>query len=457
MADAAPPAPAAKALGCPSCGGTLAVRAAGYTVTIACQYCSSILDVSQPQVKLVTQYHEAAARLEIPLGTRGTLRGVEWEAIGYLARSERGQYGWEEYLLFNPYHGYRWLIANRGGWSFGELLTVVPGHEGGITLDGKRYKPFFADGTAQVDYVVGEFYWRVKRGETVRTDDWVRPGFMLSREADDREVSWSLSELLDPKEMKAFGVTANPSPSPPLPHQPSPHVGWLKQGLVVALLAIAVLLGVAIFSGGGGTVFTGTAPIAADGSEQEATLGPFTLARARQGVKIETRVPALSNGWVDINYALVSRADQKAYTASKAAEAYSGRDTDGSWSEGSRSTGASFAAVPAGTYDLIVSYRGNVWVDPTAPLNGGSNPGDFFGGGGAAAPQPAAPDWRRDGGEPPQLQIEVRTTRFQGGVLVLALFLIAIPLLIGLIRHAAFESARSGESDFAPVLSDEED
>src|SRR5690606_13101602 len=69
----APPAPAIKALSCPSCGGTINVKAAGYTVTVACIYCGSILDVANPQVRLITEYRQAMAELEIPLGTRGTL------------------------------------------------------------------------------------------------------------------------------------------------------------------------------------------------------------------------------------------------------------------------------------------------------------------------------------------------------------------------------------------------
>ena len=58
---AAAPAPAVRALSCPSCGGTINLRAAGYTVTVACQYCGSILDVANPDVRLIQEYHEAAA------------------------------------------------------------------------------------------------------------------------------------------------------------------------------------------------------------------------------------------------------------------------------------------------------------------------------------------------------------------------------------------------------------
>ena len=34
-------APAVRALSCPSCGGTVELRAAGYTMSVGCQYCGS--------------------------------------------------------------------------------------------------------------------------------------------------------------------------------------------------------------------------------------------------------------------------------------------------------------------------------------------------------------------------------------------------------------------------------
>lgn len=452
MAEVAP-APAAKALSCPNCGGTITLRAAGYSVTVACEYCASILDVSQPEVRLVTRYRERVARLPIALGTRGTLDGIEWEVVGWMARDDSG-YRWQEFLLFNPYHGYRWLIEQRGGWSIGEQLKITPSSGWrGLKVDGEGYQPFFADGTARVTDVVGEFYWRVKRGDSVRTDDWVRPGKMLSREGDDREVSWSRSRYLPtPVVAAAFGVPAHTKPWPPLPHQPSPALPFLKGGIVIALLALAALIVGAVVASGSRTLWQGSVAVAADGRDQETTVGPIELTRPYQRVRVVAEVPALSNGWVDFDYTLVDRTNQRSFTASKAAERYSGRDSDGDWTEGDRGAAADFAALPAGTYDLVVDYKGNNWVDPSAPIGSGSN----FWTLGSEPPQ-QSPDWRRDASAP---QVELRvTTRggAGGGVFFLMLLLVLIPIGIGFIVHAHFEAARRGESDFATTGSDDED
>jgi hypothetical protein len=379
---------------------------------------------------------------------------VEWEVVGWMARSDSG-YPWQEFLLFNPYHGYRWLIEQRGGWSLGEQLTVTPrGGFRGIDVDGERYQPFFAEGNARVDEVVGEFYWRVKRGDTVRTDDWVRPGAMLSREADDREISWSRSRWLTPgTAQKAFGVSGTRRPWPPLPHQPSPAGPFLKQGCLIWLVASVLLIAMAIFAMGGKTLYKGSVEIASDGRDQEASVGPIELTAARQRVRVKVDVPTLSNGWVDIDYTLVNRKDQSSYVASKAAEQYSGRDSDGSWSEGSGKANADFASIPAGTYDLILDYKGNNWVDPSQPTSRTDFTPWTFG----EQRTVETPDWRRNSDAPPRIDLEV-TSRggAGGGVLFVMLLLLAAPLGAGLVYHLHFESARRGESDFA-ASGDEED
>ncbi|MDQ8754619.1 DUF4178 domain-containing protein [Sphingosinicella sp. LHD-64] len=418
---ARPPAPSVKALSCPSCGGTINLKAAGYTVTVACQYCGSILDVASPEVRLITEYHQAAAELEIPLGTRGTLRDVEWEAIGFVRRSEHGAYPWVEYLLFNPYHGYRWLITNGRGWSFGEMLTRAPdwGHSG-PALDGESYEPFFVDGQAQVDYVVGEFYWRVQVGEEAATDDYVRPGFMLSREANDKEVSWTISALLKPAEIEqAFGVRAPRDPWPPLPHQPSPYRGVMKVGARIALIAVGVMFLLTLLMSGGPSLFEGYVPVELDRRAQNVTAGPIEATRPYQLISIEAWAPNLENGWIDLDYALVNRATQESYEAYGVAERYSGRDSDGAWSEGSRGATTKLAAVPRGTYDLVVEYTGNGWTDAAyGSYSQGST-----------------------------LNIRVTRASVFPSNFVIALILILLPLIWFWWKHLKFEQARQDESD----------
>ena len=421
--------PAVKALACPNCGGTVSLRAAGYTVTVACEYCGSLLDVSQGEVRLLQRYQQAVGRLAIPLGTRGRIDGIEWEAIGHLDRSEGGSYPWEEYLLFNPYHGYRWLLWDGRGWSFGEMLTQTPSYDaGGLRLGDTRFERFFVDGRAQVDAVVGEFYWRVKRGERVTSDSWVAPGLMLSREENEQEVSWTVLRLLTAAEAEAaFGVQAPRNPWPPLPHQPSPYRGVVRPMLLIAAGALLFMLAALLLFSGERELAFGTLPIAADGREQSASLGPITLGAPWQKVTIRAEVPAIDNGWVDLDFALVDRKTQARYEAGGVAERYSGVDSDGAWTEGNRRTSVSVASVPAGSYDLVVDYQGNRWSDTSQVI------GTF------------SSDWRLAGS--PEIRLVARSGGLFFGNWLLAALLIALPLLWVMFRHIRFEQARQDQSD----------
>ena len=50
---------------------------------------------------------------DIPIGARARLGDIEWEVVGYMRRCDGpGDFRWTEYLLFNPYQGYR--IPRRG-------------------------------------------------------------------------------------------------------------------------------------------------------------------------------------------------------------------------------------------------------------------------------------------------------------------------------------------------------
>ena len=49
-----------KSFSCPNCGGTIAIRAVGVTVTAACASCGSTIDVADPQLRIIQKASEAA-------------------------------------------------------------------------------------------------------------------------------------------------------------------------------------------------------------------------------------------------------------------------------------------------------------------------------------------------------------------------------------------------------------
>src|SRR5579863_3809614 len=103
-----PPKPQVRALNCPGCGAAITLRSLGQAVNVVCEGCHSILDAKDPNLKIL-QTFAAAASMDhpmIPLGTRGKIRGTDYEVIGFQRRSIQSDgiiYSWHEYLLFNPY------------------------------------------------------------------------------------------------------------------------------------------------------------------------------------------------------------------------------------------------------------------------------------------------------------------------------------------------------------------
>lgn len=179
---------------CPECGGPLTLHVPDKTERVTCPNCQSLLDANQGNLKFLLTLRQDKVHPVIPLGSVGTLHGIECTVIGFMSRSvtEAGtDYFWTEYLLYNPREGFRWLVNSQNHWSFvsplspGEVQTDTQM----ATFRGRKYR-LFQDGIASVRYVLGEFYWKVAVGEVARTADFISPPEMLSVEKSIATQGW---------------------------------------------------------------------------------------------------------------------------------------------------------------------------------------------------------------------------------------------------------------------------
>lgn len=353
-----------RALNCSQCGGPLTLRAAGASTTLVCLHCGSTLDATDPDFPLIEKAAQALRRPEIPLGSRGTLDGIDWEAIGYLER-ESDDGGWSEYLLFNPYHGYRFLIDDGDRFSLGMLLDRFPEVMGGSANDSARaYREAGGPYWARVTFAVGEFYWRVTVGETVQVEDYALTEVMLSRESSDNEVTWTHSRMLKRGVAEAaFGLSPrSPGYGTPSPHEPSPYWRWFWISMAMTGIAlVALIFASATLDTRREVLLAHDIPVQMDGQDRTTTLGPVTVAR-QTAIAITSSPSTLDNAWIDIDYSLVDRKTQESYDVSATSEEYHGQDSDGPWREGNASPETRIASVPAGTYDLVVTVGGHSWL-----------------------------------------------------------------------------------------------
>jgi hypothetical protein len=365
------PAVAVRSVTCPGCGGAVTIRSFGSAVNVVCGSCHSVLDAQDPQVKILQKFKDAIRQNPLlPLGSRGKIRGILFEIIGFQHRQIEadGQvYGWGEYLLFNPYQGFRYLTEFSGHWNFiAPLRTLPQAHTPGAQSDrfylGERYK-HFQTATAKTTFVLGEFPWQVRVGETAEVTDYVSPPRVLSTEvSSDKEINWSMGEYITGTDIwQAFGLKDQPPPAvgvyenQPSPFGSQPRKIWRYCGL---LLGLALLLWIFHLSTAHRQqVFSEAFVFDPAANEASFVTAPFEFEGAST-VQVDTAA-SLHNQWIFINFALVNEETGKAYDFSREVSYYGGVDEGESWTEGSPRDSVTLPRIPAGKYFLRIEPDGD--------------------------------------------------------------------------------------------------
>ncbi|HEU0054356.1 MAG TPA: DUF4178 domain-containing protein, partial [Longimicrobium sp.] len=241
-----------RTLNCPGCGGSVEVRTAA-SVNVVCRHCQRVLDAAHPGLRVLRKFEAGhAAKLHIPIGTRGRLHGVEWEVVGFQVRSVKEEgiaYPWHEYLLFNPRRGFRYLTYENGHWNDEVPLHGAPrsGHAS-VRYEGRKYR-HFASAKATTTWVAGEFPWQVTATDREMVSDYVSPPFSLSSEGTEKERSWTLGEFITGERVwEAFRLPGKPPlPIGIAPNQP--YTGgaataqlWKGFAAFAALCLVALLV-----------------------------------------------------------------------------------------------------------------------------------------------------------------------------------------------------------------------
>ncbi|HET7840925.1 MAG TPA: DUF4178 domain-containing protein, partial [Terriglobia bacterium] len=303
----------------------------------------------------------------IPLGARGKVRGTQYEIVGFQRRTihvDGVAYSWREYLLFNPFKGFRYLSEYNGHWNDITVLKTLPvvliTSPPRAVYMGETYK-HFQTSQAATTFVLGEFPWQIRVGEAADVTDYVSPPRMLSSERTGNEVTWSQGEYMSGSDVwKAFSLPGQPPvatgvfENQPSPLKASVAATWKAVGLLtMALLALMIVMAIVqrhddVFAA---SYFYNTnhAP-----SEEQSFVTPvFELKGHDSAVEVDTRAN-VDNSWIYVNYALINEQTAQAYDFGREVSYYHGYDSDGSWTEGKNSDSAVVPSVPPGRYYLRV-------------------------------------------------------------------------------------------------------
>lgn len=427
----------ALAFKCAGCGAPIEKHITT-TEVVACASCGSITDVTTAVGQIVQKNELNLGRFNppIPLGSAGKWKNVRYEVVGYMRREidvDGIRYAWSEWLLHNVERGYAWISEYNGHYNFVHTCAEIPKQAAiYLTKPAVRYLAHtfthFQRCNAEVAYVCGEFYWRVQVGDKALCNDYIFPPLLLSSEATGNELTWSIGEYVEPKELwQAFKLKTKPKePVGVAPNQPSPHTGkvapyWFAflGFLVLGLIVHAGLTGLQTTKRPAPVAFT-----AATGETTRTVSPVFDLGGWGSGPATVRLSSSVTDSWMAVNLQLTEADTGRAYGLKR--ELGFRKVSDGL--TGSNLDVAEIPGVPKGRYTLA--------VDATVPR---------------PLPVPGATEKTYTG----QVQV-YRSTTGLSNFLLLTGFLILWPL-IAWGRKSAFEKKRWSESDYAPESSSGDD
>jgi len=360
-------------IGCPKCGGSLELHAPDQAQRVGCPYCGSLLDATQGTLKFLQALTVAKYQPYLPLGSHVEFEGTQLTIIGFVVRScriEGIKYFWREYLLYAASIGFRWLVHSDGHWTYARAVPTGNVRHKGVHVEfrGKLYKRF-QHAAGVVEYVSGEFYWKVAVGETVDMSDYVCPPMMLSSEISEGEINWSLSEYVSVDEMhKKFPKLTFAHPHvvgacEPC-HYPKLNKSW------AAIIGIALLLiAIHVFTAGQRQIFSQTVQFTpAQGVDATQTYfsEPIEIT-SRRNIHVTATAP-LDNAWLSLDGDFINEETGLVQTFDIPLEYYHGVEDGESWSEGSPEGDVYLSALPAGKYTLRLEAQWYNWKQPQSAV-----------------------------------------------------------------------------------------
>ncbi|MBI4346177.1 MAG: DUF4178 domain-containing protein [Elusimicrobia bacterium] len=282
------------------------------------------------------------------------------------------------------------------------------------TYEGRRYR-HFQTSQPVVTYVVGEFPWKVKVGEKSRARDFVCPPHLLSQEVTGKDSVWTHGRYLEPEEVwAAFKLPGSPPARVGVaPAQPNPYeASWA--GLTAAFFALAaaaVGLAIAIaLQASGETVFERSFSYDPAAVEKSVVTEVFELRGHTANVEVALNT-SLNNQWAYFSLALINADTDVALDFGRDVAYYQGSEDGEAWSEGSQVDVAYLPRVPSGRYYLRIEPETDASTGP-------------FG-----------------------FTLRLRRDVARASFAVVALILLALPVLWFWWRRNTFEQSRWVESD----------
>lgn len=358
------------AIKCPSCKALLEPDETIGTETIVCTNCRSLIGIAKDRTQLLghlsTDPTQTSLDSPLKIGTIGFVRGKHLRVTGIIKRSD-GAYDWHEIALADDTNAVTWIWVDRGHFS----VCVCEG-KNCVSVDGTRDYKFqsqtlrlYDRAKANVVAAAGQFPFTVDIDRNSEFMDYIAPPYCASHE----DGMWWVFEYVPTSEIEtAFGISCN-KPDGVGINQPSRYQQGRFAAGMVTIISILVLMVIHVALGSRSSenaLIDGTVDLHDPQNTPPESFGPFTLDMPKSALEIEVSSP-LDNAWTDLTLALVDQATTKTYWTSQGVEFYSGIDSDGPWTQGSRYQTALIRSIPAGRYMLLAHGETGTWNNGQPP------------------------------------------------------------------------------------------
>lgn len=366
-----------KTVNCTACGAGLDVLGGGRVTVHICPYCGTELDAQDSYKALRTFSDLKRPDTPFALGTKGKIHDVEYTVIGTLEHTEtyKGRkWVWVDHQLYSPTHGYAFLTLEDGyvtfarryrrpGW-LSEHQVERAETRPQVQVDGEAFT-YYETTTSAITFAEGEFTWNPAIGDKSTAVSVLGEDSMLDFSQTGTERETFRSVLLPRAEVEAsFGVK--------LPkvtakwHPLSPFKGGKNFAFVrnwsAGFAALCLVLSV-VFGMSSGQPVLEEVGMPVVGLPVEI---PFEVTQPNHLVEIAIAAD-VNNSWASIGLEVTGPDDEVLFETGRTVEAYHGRDSEGSWSEGSGRANLRFVPEVAGTYKVTLGdAESGVWSDGTA-------------------------------------------------------------------------------------------
>lgn len=273
---------------------------------------------------------------------------------------------WDEFLLYNPEHGYAWLIRENDHYNLVRTTKLRSGRDvfmmnqkSQILLAGQHFT-VFDDGKAVLDEAEGETPWVAKPGDTVDAVDCINPPKIYTVERSKNEMEHFIGEYVEPEEVwEGFKLPGKP----PQRYTVDACQPFLEKGSTAQCkwwsLLFALVFGAGLawtfMSGAGKQVFTENFTSPPEGKTVESQT--FTVGRKDTICRVDVNT-SVDNQWMWLGFDIIDENGNPSGEFSTQTSYYHGTDRQGySWNEGKKSASAMFRVADPGTYRLRISAQ----------------------------------------------------------------------------------------------------